>query len=122
MKIKTWEICYLGSSERGVVRLSSDGNTIRIYWEQLNAAVIEFAIIYELLFKNGQNCPTEFVFDNGSKQELALEVSAFDSPGGTVVAKPSTSQRFEASIPCASCRSNGRYARVYCGLEGCRAN
>jgi len=38
VQITPGEICYLGTHERGVVRLSADGNTIRIKWEQMNAA------------------------------------------------------------------------------------
>ena len=32
------EICYLGTSERGVVRLAEGGNTMTIRWEQMNGA------------------------------------------------------------------------------------
>lgn len=38
VQLKPGEICYLGSNERGVVRLSEDGQTITIKWEQINAA------------------------------------------------------------------------------------
>lgn len=38
VQITPGEICYLGTHERGVIRLSSDGNTITIKWEQVNAA------------------------------------------------------------------------------------
>ncbi len=38
VQITPGEICFLGSSERGVVRLSKDGQTMISKWEQLNAA------------------------------------------------------------------------------------
>lgn len=99
----------------------------------------EWAMVFAQVFMSWNTCPMEFVFDNGSKQTLTLEISGPNAPGGRLTALPATSHRFEAVLECASCRadriarvtdesgsvlfeSRGKGQRVYCGDVGCRAD